>query len=226
MTSPLTTNHTLHVRNVTVERRGRKILDNICIDAEPESVLVVTGSSGAGKTTLLHVLARIIRPDEGVVEWRGARDSDNGNRGKTTPQPHHDICLVPQTYGLVTSLTAAENIQVALLARQRSTEEIRERTSGVLDALRLSDAADRLVEQLSGGQQQRVAIARALACEPAMLLADEPTSELDASTRDVVLHQLRLAADNGAIVLLATHDPDVAQHGDGTIDLHDGKRVN
>jgi len=160
-----------------------------------------------------------------AVPQVGTRNPTPRTRKDPDQERLRHIGLVPQTYGLVSTLTAAENVQVALLARQCPANEVRERSAGALDALRLADAADRLVEQLSGGQQQRVAIARALAVQPDLVLADEPTSELDPGTRDLVLQRLRNAAEGGAIVIVATHDPEVAACCDETLTLHDGRRT-
>ena len=232
MSVPSVRTHALSARDLTVELDGRRILDGVSLDASPGVLLAVTGPSGAGKTTLLHVVAGVRRPTAGTVEWRGWRTEPPGSdrtRTRTRKDPDQErlrhIGLVPQTYGLVSTLTAAENVQVALLARQCPANEVRERSAGALDALRLADAADRLVEQLSGGQQQRVAIARALAVQPDLVLADEPTSELDPGTRDLVLQRLRNAAEGGAIVIVATHDPEVAACCDETLTLHDGRRT-
>ncbi len=114
---------------------------------------------------------------------------------------------MPQFFGLLPALTAEENVQVALLARRTGGPDLGRRAYAALESVGLASMAGRLVEQLSGGQQQRVAIARALACEPELLVADEPTSELDPTTRDLVVRRLREAADAGATVVLATHDP-------------------
>jgi putative ABC transport system ATP-binding protein len=206
----------LAARDITVRRARRPILRDVSCEVTSGAMLGVTGRSGAGKTTLLHVLAGIIPADSGEVllgEQR-VRAGDRGHRLQTG--------VVPQFFGLLPALTAEENVQVALLARGVGGQEAERRARAALDEVGLAGAARRLVEQLSGGQQQRVAVARAVVGRPALLLADEPTSELDPATRDLVVQLLRDMAGAGAAVVLATHDPDVAAACDHTLELDDG----
>ena len=210
----------LVAEKVTVDRGGRRVLDAVDLVAHRGRVLAVTGPSGAGKTTLLAVLAGLITPQSGTVRWLGqaVRPADS--------RPGREVGVVLQGYGLLPLLTAHENVQLPLQLTGRPRAEIVERAVRALERAGLGTdqlPQDRLAEELSGGQLQRVALARALVVDPVLLLADEPTSELDATTRDVVLGALRTLADEGTVVVLATHDPEVADLADEVLPLRDGR---
>ncbi|HTQ94145.1 MAG TPA: ATP-binding cassette domain-containing protein, partial [Streptosporangiaceae bacterium] len=173
--------------------------------------VAVTGPSGSGKTSLLSVLAGFAAPAAGTVR----RDGELVTTG-TLPAR---TAAVLQGYGLVSLLTAAENVEILLRAGGMPAGPAMEAASTALAELGLGDYGDHLVQELSGGQQQRVAVARALAARPELLIADEPTAEQDAVTRELVLARLLgVAADGGALVL-ATHDPDVVARCDMTVSL-------
>lgn len=197
----------VHGRGIVVTRGGRTILDRIDVDVEPGRILAVTGASGAGKSTLLWVLAGLIEPDSGTVD-----PADRFDRA----------AIVLQGYGLLPVLTALENVELPLLVRAVAGDEARQRALAALDRAGLGDLRDRLAEELSGGQRQRVAVARALAMSADLLVADEPTAELDADTAAIVFAALRAEADAGATVVLATNDPDLAVLCDSVIRLVDG----
>lgn len=210
----------LLAEGITVERGGRRLLDGVGLRADPGQVVAVTGPSGAGKSTLLAVLGSLVRPQAGSVSWYGepVRMADT-RTGRT-------LGVVLQGYGLLPVLSAHENVQLPLQIAGRPRPEVLERAAAALELAGLGEDQlphDRLAEELSGGQLQRVAVARALVVEPDLLLADEPTSELDAATRDVVLKALRAVADRGGVVVLATHDPEVAATCDAEIALADGR---
>jgi putative ABC transport system ATP-binding protein len=192
------------------------VLRDVSVQAVPGRVLAVTGPSGAGKTTLLWSMAGLVKPSAGAVLMDGValRDRDHAVA--------EQVVLVPQDNGLAPILTAAENIQVALIACGVKPPEARRRTVEALDWVGLADQSDQLVEELSGGQQQRTALARGLALRGDVLLADEVTSELDAQNRQRVLDLLRAEADRGAAVVFATHDPEAAAACDAEIHLLDG----
>jgi putative ABC transport system ATP-binding protein len=180
-------------------------------------VLAVTGPSGAGKTSLLWLMAGALVPDRGSVSMDG---SPVGDRPEAAAR---GVVIVPQGNGLAAVLTAYENIVVPLLDGGLTPAEADARAGEALAAVGLEDWSEHLVEELSGGQQQRVAVARALAARASVLLADEPTSDLDGRNREVVLHALRAAADRGAVVVLATHDPEAAEAADGELALDSGE---
>ncbi|HTZ44787.1 MAG TPA: ATP-binding cassette domain-containing protein [Jatrophihabitans sp.] len=186
---------------VSYRRGGRTILDAVSVAAYPGEVLAVTGPSGSGKSSLLALLAGLELPDAGTVRRAAA------TAGVGVPPGYG---LVLQGYGLVSVLTAAENVEVVLQAQRLNRNEVRDRAEDALAAVGLADVADHLVEQLSGGQQQRVAIARALVIEPAVLLADELTAELDHESRQRVLDRVFRLAEAGSTVVLCTHDPELA----------------
>jgi putative ABC transport system ATP-binding protein len=193
------------------------VLRDVSVRVEPGRVLAVTGPSGAGKTTLLSAMAGLLRPRQGTVSVDGTqlRDRDHAVAQR--------VVLVPQDNGLAAILTAAENVQVALIAQGASPAEARRRMVEAMERLGLSGQADQLVEELSGGQQQRTAIARGLALAGDVLLADEVTSELDAQNRQKVLDLLRAEAARGAAVVFATHDPEAAAACDAELHLVDGR---
>lgn len=196
--------------------RDTPILRDVSVRVEPGRTLAVTGPSGAGKTTLLRTMAGLLRPRQGTVTVDGAplRDRDHAVAQR--------VVYIPQGNGLAPILTAAENIQVVLVAQGASPADARRATMDVLARLGLARQADQLVEELSGGQQQRTATARGLALRGAVLLADEITSELDAQNREKVLDLLHDEAARGAAVVLATHDPEAAATCDAELHLVDG----
>lgn len=213
----------LRADGITLVRGGRRILDTVTLQVDPGEMVAVTGPSGAGKTSLLNVLGGLVDADEGSASWQGSPVV----RGAA--HPANPTGLVPQGYALLPLLTAFENVELPLQIAGLPRAEIADRAGLALLAAGLGEdelQADRLVEELSGGQQQRVAVARALVVDPILLLADEPTSELDAVTRDRVLDGLRARAANGAAVLITTHDQEAAQLCDRVLELRAGVLVS
>ena len=183
---------------------------------EPGQLVAVTGPSGAGKSSLLSALAGLIPTSAGQVSLAGSPIADRDDavaRG---------IVLVPQGNALLRLLTAIENVALALVAAGHRPDQARQQAEGALAAVGLAEAADQLLEELSGGQQQRVAVARGLAASGDYLLADEPTSELDAANRTRVMALLRAEARRGAGVLVATHDPEAAAVCDAELRMDEG----
>ena len=191
-------------------------LDRVGLEVRAGEFVAVTGHSGAGKTTLLSVLAGLVRPDAGTVLVDGV--PVDGAASATGA----GVTVIPQGNGLAAVLTAHENVLLPLLARGADAGQAPGRASAALAAVGLGEAHGHLVEELSGGQQQRVAVARGLALATAVLLADEPTSELDHTNREVVLDLLRARAQEGAAVVMATHDPEAASRADRVVHLDDG----
>jgi putative ABC transport system ATP-binding protein len=193
-------------------RDGQHILSGVHVKVDPGESLAVTGPSGSGKTSLLAILAGLAAPTTGEVYIDGAPLT--GFAG-----PALGVSVVLQGYGLVSLLTAAENVEVALRAAGRPPERAALAARSALAQLALTAHADQLVEELSGGQQQRTALARALALEPRLLIADEPTAELDPAARAIALARMFAVAASGGSLVLATHDPEVAHRCDRVLDL-------
>jgi putative ABC transport system ATP-binding protein len=197
-------------------RYGRVVaLRELGFTVPPGRMLAVTGPSGAGKTSLLWALAGAT-PFTGNVVVDGApvvNRADAARRG---------IALIPQGNGLPSFLTAEENVLVPLLGAGVPVTDARLRSRDALALVGLEQFTAHLVEELSGGQQQRVAVARTLAASPRLLLADEPTSDLDAPNRQRVIRALRNEADAGAVVVMATHDAEAAAELDAELRLDDG----
>ncbi len=210
---------TLSGRELTYRVGDRTIVDSVDVAAQPGELLAVSGPSGAGKSTLLTMLGGLIAPDSGEITLAGGpvRVGDFALRKR--------IAVVLQGYGLVTALTGRENIAITLQARGASRGQVRERTAEVLEQVGLSDVADHLIEDMSGGQQQRVAVARALVGSPEVVLADEPTAELDAENRQRIVALLADHARSGAIVVIASHDPDVVASCDDLLELDAGRLI-
>ena len=196
-------------------------LDAVDLVVHPGELVAVTGHSGAGKSTLLSVVAGIVTPDAGEVLVDGRRVGGVVAAG-VAEAVAAGVALIPQGNGLAAMLTARENVLVPLLARGVAAAHAPARADAALDAVGLGEVFSHLVEELSGGQQQRVAVARALALDCRVLLADEPTSELDHTNREVVLRLLRARASQGAAVVMATHDPEAAAAADRVVHLDDG----
>ncbi len=207
----------LRAERLGVVRAGRQVLQDVSLLAPTGRILVLTGPSGSGKSTLLAVLAGLEPATTGTVHW------DAELLGPRLRGVRSRCGLVLQGYGLVSLLTAAENVELVLQARGLPLAEVTDRAEQALGQVGLAESADHLVEQLSGGQQQRVAVARAVVAEPELLLADEPTAELDHGTRDRILGVLAAQADRGAVVVLATHDRAVADIADDELVLRDGR---
>jgi putative ABC transport system ATP-binding protein len=201
--------------DVRVSRGGAEILRGVDLTLRGGERLALTGPSGSGKTVLLSVLAGLVRPGGGTV-LLGGRPLDD------VPLLRRRLGVVFQGYGLVALLTAAENVELPLLAARVPAAEARTRARAALELVGLADRAEHLVEELSGGQQQRAAVARALVVRPDVLLADEPTAEQDVDHRAATLDAILAAASSGTAVLLATHDPVVAARCDRVVHLDAG----
>lgn len=189
------------------------VLREVSLAVSPGQLVAVTGPAGAGKTTLLGSIAGLLRPRGGQVLIGGVALRDHAHAVSQR------VVLVPQGNRLTAVLTAFENVLVALVGAGIAPADARLTTAAALAKLGLSGQRDQLVEELSGGQQQRTAVARGLALRGDVLLADEVTSELDATSRQRVLELLRSEARRGAAVVLATHDPAAAAACDAELHL-------
>jgi putative ABC transport system ATP-binding protein len=186
-------------------------------------LLAVVGPSGSGKTTLLQLLGGLDRPSSGEVRFEG-RDLGSLSDAELTVLRREAFGFVFQQFNLVPTLTAAQNVEAALAPTGMRHEQRRARVAELLQSVGLSHRAHHLPSKLSGGEQQRVAIARALANDPRVLLADEPTGNLDSATGEEIVSLLRsLADDDGRTVVLITHDRAVANRAGRIARMQDGR---
>jgi len=207
----------IEVANVTVAYGDLVAVDDVSFVVPPGFVLAVSGPSGAGKSSLLWAIAGAVEAVSGKVEVDGLVIADRPAAAV------HGVVLIPQGNGLARVLTARENLTIPLLANGMDPDETAAVVESALEAVGLSESGDHLVEELSGGEQQRVAVARGIAQRGRVILADESTSELDSTNRERVLTLLRTQADRGAAVVIATHDPTVAEAADGHALMDEGR---
>ena len=185
-------------------------------------LVVLRGRSGSGKTTLLNLLGGLDRPDEGSVTVAGRR-LDAISAGQLLALRRKQVSFIFQSFGLIPILTAAENVGVPLRLLGVPAARREERVASLLQLVGLGEHMRQRAHELSGGQQQRVAIARALAAEPALLLADEPTGQLDAETGAQIMRLLRtLVRSEGVTALIATHDMALMEIADRVLTISDG----
>ena len=202
-------------------RAAVRVLDGADLDVARGEFVAVVGRSGSGKSTLLHVLGGLDRADAGTIEVAGSRLHELDERGLTAVR-RRDVGFVFQAFHLLPELSGIENVLLpAQLARDGI--EAAPRARELLRRLGLGDVAKRLPTTLSGGEQQRLAIARALVNDPALVLADEPTGNLDEESGTAVLDLLRRAADTGRAVVLVTHDRAATALADRVLRLQDGR---
>jgi putative ABC transport system ATP-binding protein len=188
--------------------------------------LALVGPSGSGKTTLLNLLGALDRPTKGEVEVLGQKLSTLG-KGQRARLRLEKLGFVFQAYNLVPVLTAAENVEFVLELQGMGAGERRKRALEVLKDLGLAELADRRPSEMSGGQQQRVAVARAIASRPKLVLADEPTANLDTKSAEQLMELMeRLHRDHGATFVFSTHDPRIVAHATRVVTLEDGKVVS
>jgi len=183
---------------------------------------VLMGPSGSGKSTLLHLIGGLDSPTAGTIRV-GDSNLERMNERQLTSWRSRHVGFIFQMYHLVPVLTAAQNVELPLLLFRMSSSERKQRVRTALSIVGLSDRADHRPNQLSGGQEQRVAIARAVVTDPDVILADEPTGDLDAKTSEEILNLLNLLnAEFGKTILMVTHDPRAAAHGQRTLHLDKG----
>ncbi len=210
-------------------RRGNTevpIFNKLSLTIARGRFVALMGPSGSGKTTLLNMLAGIDRPNSGMLAVDGERIDSYSESGLTRWRAQ-TLGFIFQFYNLMPMLTAAQNVELPLLLHPMSTKERRRRVDTALDVVGLADRARHRPRELSGGQQQRVAIARALVADPKLILADEPTGDLDRPSADAVLEILRLLADElGKTIVMVTHDPVAARAADTVLHLEKGRFVD
>tara|TARA_R110002020_G_scaffold232366_2_gene443947 strand:- start:9304 stop:9987 length:684 start_codon:yes stop_codon:yes gene_type:complete len=213
------------LQNVTksYERRGQTVtaLNSANLDIADEDFVAIVGPSGSGKTTLLSVLGGMLAPSSGIVSLDGESLYDLSVEKRTAIRAQK-IGFVFQTFNLIPWLTACENVQIPLLLAKKPADEQRERALEMLERVGLADRIDHRPGELSQGQQQRVALARTLANDPQVILADEPTGNLDSETRERVLEYLTEFQHDGRTIVMVTHDEAAAAYANRRIRLVEG----
>lgn len=185
--------------------------------------VAIMGPSGSGKSTLLNLLGGLDKPTEGVISLAGQQLSLLNDKEATLVR-RHNVGFVFQFYNLLPILNAEENIMLPLLIGGQNPTDYQERLTRLLDLVGLADRRDHKPDQLSGGEQQRVSLARALITEPAIVLADEPTGNLDSKTGTAIMELLRRSRDEmGQTIIVVSHDPLAAAFADRVVFLHDGR---
>jgi putative ABC transport system ATP-binding protein len=200
-----------------------RVLDGVSLDVPTGSFVSIMGPSGSGKSTLLHLLGGLDQPDQGEVELRGRPLSSLPDDERTRLRGD-EIGIVYQFFNLIPVLTAEENVALPAVIAGRPEREYQDQRDEVLELVGLADHRRKLPSQLSGGMQQRVAIARALFIDPAVLLADEPTGNLDHATGGQLLALFAEAQrTRGQTIVMVTHDPRSAAYGNAVVMLRDGR---
>ena len=198
------------------------IFDHLDLTIPSGDFIAVMGPSGSGKTTLLNLLGGLDRPDTGEIEVAGER-LDRLSESELSRWRASHIGFIFQFYNLMPMLTAAQNVELPLLLTRLGRKERRQRVETALGVVGLADRVKHYPKEMSGGQQQRVAIARAIVSDPALLLCDEPTGDLDRTTADEILSILQvLNRDLGKTIVMVTHDPAAARYGRRALHLDKG----
>jgi putative ABC transport system ATP-binding protein len=211
-------------KEYTLGVKAVKALDKVSFGVKPNELVVLLGSSGAGKTTILNLIAGLEKPTSGEVRVLGL-DIESSDESALSAFRCANVGFIFQSYNLVSTLTARENVELMMeLAGWSDASRNENLTGQLVDQVGLADRADHLPSQLSGGEQQRVAIARALANDPALILADEPTGNLDTATgSDIVALLQGLKTDRGKTVIITTHDERIVQKADTVYRIEKGK---
>ena len=200
-------------------------LQDVHLDIKKGEYIAISGPSGCGKTTLLSLLGLLDTPTGGeyLLEGQPVAKLDAAERARVR---NRQIGFIFQAFNLIGDLTVYENVELPLTYRGLNATERKERVQGALEKVGMSHRVKHYPAQLSGGQQQRVAVARAVAGDPAILLADEPTGNLDSTNGESVMELLRELHRNGSTICMVTHDQRYAKHADREVDLFDGRVVD
>ena len=209
---------TYHLGKTTV-----KALRGVNLEIEDGELVAIMGPSGSGKSTLMHLIGALDQPDEGAVLF-GDQDVSKQSRDALAELRGKRIGFVFQSFNLIATLTALENVELPMIYQGVPRKERLTKARDLLTLVGMDDRADHLPTELSGGEQQRVAIARALVNDPDLLLADEPTGNLDSKTgRQIMDLLIKLNKEQKMTIVLVTHDPSVAGYAQRTIHIFDGK---
>lgn len=201
-------------------------LDGVSLSIAEGEFTALVGPSGSGKTTMLQLMGCLDRPNSGAVKING-QDVTKLSKNKRADLRREKIGFIFQFFALIPVLTAYENVELPLLLNNVKAKERQERVMGLLEAVGLADRAGHRPDQMSGGEQQRVAIARALASDPLLVLADEPTANLDTANGAQAMEIMqRLNQETGTAFIFATHDPRVMSYAQRVIELQDGRVIS
>lgn len=200
-------------------------LDHVDLEIQAGEYISVMGPSGSGKSTLLNLLGLLDRPTSGIY-WLNDEDVSRLPDGELAEQRQRNIGFIFQSFHLIPRLSALENVELPLVLAGVSPKHRRERAREVLDSVGLSARIDHRPDQLSGGERQRVAIGRAIIMKPEVLLADEPTGNLDSKSGQEVVELVEQLNSDGISLLVVTHDPDIGQRARRHLVMHDGKIVS
>jgi putative ABC transport system ATP-binding protein len=209
-------------RVFTVGEEDVHALDRVSIEIRPGEYLAIMGPSGSGKSTLLNVIGLLDRPDSGEYFLDDVNTTEL-NDDRQASVRRHRIGFVFQFFHLVPRLTAAQNVELPLMLAGVNPRERKERVKKALAAMDLTNRTDHRPDQLSGGQRQRVAIARAIVMEPSVILADEPTGNLDRNSGIEVMNILEELNRNGITLIMVTHDPELGKRAKRRIQMTDGR---
>ena len=189
---------------------------------EPGELVILRGPSGSGKTTLLNLLGGLDAPTSGHV-WLGEREVTGASERDLVDMRRREIGYIFQTFALLSALSAAENVELPMRMIGMPVAERRERVAKLLAVVGLAEHAEQRPNELSGGQQQRLGIARALANSPRLIIADEPTGQLDSLNAEAMMSLIAsLVHERGVSAIVSTHDPRMAAHADRILEIHDG----
>lgn len=199
------------------------VLNGVNLEIKPETITSIIGSSGSGKSTLLHIIAGLDKIDSGLIEWQGD-DITQWDDKKMATFRNTEIGFIFQFHHLLPEFSAIENVMIPAIIHGKSERESNRLAKELLDEFGLSHRIEHRPNQLSGGEQQRVAMARALINTPALILADEPTGNLDEKNSSTVLKYLLTLRDRFNVsILMVTHDKSITEDGDFIFEMNDGK---
>ena len=207
------------------DQKGKKVvaLSNVDLTINVGELISIQGPTGGGKSTLLQMLGGLDKPTSGSITLSG-ENLENMSENELAQTRSHKVGFIFQTFNLIPTLSALENVETALVPLGISSADRMSRSVAALEAVGLADRASHLPSELSGGQQQRVAIARALVKNPQVLLADEPTGNLDEETRDQIMEILEeLWREKGLTLIMVTHDSNVAKRANRNLNIANGK---
>lgn len=220
-TAPLISLQDVHFSYETPDRQV-KALRGISLDVNAGDFVAICGPSGCGKSTLLNVIGTLDRPSSGRYRYKG-HDIQQSTARQSAQMRASDIGFVFQSFNLIESLSVYENIELALLYRKDGARNLRPRIMEVMDRVGIAHRANHLPRQLSGGQQQRCAIARAVVGQPAILLADEPTGNLDSDNAAQIFGILKALHQEGSTLIVVTHSPTQADMAERVVEMLDGR---